>query len=141
VFVLRTIPDSNQIKQWITDHNAKSATVIGAAWAGLEVAEALHGRGLKVNVLELAPQVLGDPPSVRLSSVLISGCGLPQVMPLMDEEMTIPLKMRMLNNGVNLVTGEGVAAIHPGDDGCALKVLTSKGTSIPSGTLHDSLPL
>ena len=90
VFVLRTIPDGNQIRQWIADHKARSVCVVGAAWAGLEVADALKARGLDVTVLELAPQIL----------------------PLFDGEMTTPMRLAMQAAGVNVVTGDALASVR-----------------------------
>jgi pyruvate/2-oxoglutarate dehydrogenase complex dihydrolipoamide dehydrogenase (E3) component len=107
---------AHQIRQWITDHNAKSVCVVGAAWAGLETADALRHRGLDVMVLELAPQV----------------------MPLFDEEMTTPLKLAMQAAGVKVITGDALARVTPlpqPSDGTAgpggLELCTSKGFTFP----------
>ncbi len=46
VFTLRTIPDSDAIKDWITQEKPKHAVIIGAGFIGLEAAEAFSRRML-----------------------------------------------------------------------------------------------
>ena len=58
IFALRTIPDSRRIREAITSRNARRATVVGAGFIGLEMAENLHRRKLDVTIIEAAPQVL-----------------------------------------------------------------------------------
>ena len=58
IFALRTIPDSRQIRQWIVDRKPDSAVVIGCGFIGLEMAENLVERGLSVQMIDMAPQVL-----------------------------------------------------------------------------------
>ncbi|WP_407570945.1 FAD-dependent oxidoreductase [Deinococcus altitudinis] len=58
VHVLREIPDAQAIGASLGS-GAKRAVVIGGGYIGLEMAEALHLRGLKVVLLESAPQVAG----------------------------------------------------------------------------------
>jgi NADPH-dependent 2,4-dienoyl-CoA reductase/sulfur reductase-like enzyme len=36
IFVLRTIPDSREIRAWISEKNARSAVIVGAGFIGLE---------------------------------------------------------------------------------------------------------
>ena len=57
-FTLRTIPDLDAILAWIQAKNAKTALVLGGGFIGLEAAEQLHRRGLKVTIVERNPQVL-----------------------------------------------------------------------------------
>lgn len=58
VFTLRNIPDVDKIMNYIDTKEPKSAVVIGAGFIGLEMVESLKNRGLKVSVVEKAPQVL-----------------------------------------------------------------------------------
>jgi NADPH-dependent 2,4-dienoyl-CoA reductase/sulfur reductase-like enzyme len=53
IFVIRSIPDTREIKQWIERHRAKSAVVVGAGFIGLEAAENLCRLGIKVTILEM----------------------------------------------------------------------------------------
>ena len=56
VYTLRTVDDAKALK--ILAGQAKTAVVLGAGFIGLEAAEALAHRGLKVTVVEFAPHVL-----------------------------------------------------------------------------------
>ncbi len=58
VFNLQTITEMNGIISWIKNHQVKHATVLGAGFIGVEVAENLRQRGLAVSMIELGPQVL-----------------------------------------------------------------------------------
>jgi len=87
IFVVRTVPDSRRIREWIDQKNAKSAVIIGAGFIGLEMAENLVLRGLSVTIVEM----------------------LNQVMPPFDPEMARPIQEHMERHGVKLALGDGVA--------------------------------
>lgn len=59
IFTLRNIPDTYRIKDYVDHMKPKRAIVVGAGFIGLEVAENLHKRGVKVTVVELADHVIG----------------------------------------------------------------------------------
>jgi NADPH-dependent 2,4-dienoyl-CoA reductase/sulfur reductase-like enzyme/peroxiredoxin family protein/rhodanese-related sulfurtransferase/TusA-related sulfurtransferase len=59
IFTLRNIPDTFAIKEYVDKNRPKRAVVVGAGFIGLEVAENLHMRGVKVTVVELADHVIG----------------------------------------------------------------------------------
>ncbi len=58
IFTLRNVDDTDNIKSFVDDNEPKSAVVIGAGFIGLEMAENLHHQGIRVDVVEAAPQVL-----------------------------------------------------------------------------------
>lgn len=68
IYTLRNLPDMDQVLNHIETKNPKSAVVIGAGFIGLEMAEALHNKGLKVSVVEKAPHVLG-PLDIEMANV------------------------------------------------------------------------
>ena len=95
IFALRTIPDSRLIREWISRQNAKRAVVVGGGFIGLEMAENLVKRGISVTIVER----------------------LPQVMPLLDPEMVVPLHDHLAANGLNLCLGDPVARFDQNAEG------------------------
>ncbi|OOE82143.1 CoA-disulfide reductase [Salinivibrio sp. PR6] len=55
---LRNIPDMDAILHTIDMNNPSHATVVGGGFIGLEMMEALHQRGIKTTLLEMAEQVM-----------------------------------------------------------------------------------
>lgn len=104
VFKLWTIPDMDRIHKFIEEKKPAAAVVAGGGFIGLEMAEALHARGIAVTVAELAPQVMIQ----------------------MDPEFGAMVKAGLEAHGVSLRTGAGLAEIRPGT------VLLSDGTQVPA---------
>jgi NADPH-dependent 2,4-dienoyl-CoA reductase/sulfur reductase-like enzyme/rhodanese-related sulfurtransferase len=107
VFTLRTIPDSRQMKQWITDRKVEKAVVVGGGFIGLETTENLVRRGISVTIVEM----------------------LPQVMPPIDPEMAVPVQDHLAANGVSLHLSDGVAKFEQNPDGHTISVITKSGAS------------
>lgn len=84
VFTLRNVSSADKIKEYLVSEQPKKATVIGSGFIGLEVADALLSRGLKVTVVE----------------------ALEHLMPPFDDDMAIYLEKYLLQKGVSLVLGE-----------------------------------
>jgi NADPH-dependent 2,4-dienoyl-CoA reductase/sulfur reductase-like enzyme/rhodanese-related sulfurtransferase len=106
IFTLRTIPDSRQINAWIAGHQASKAVIVGGGFIGLEMAENLVRLGLAVTLVEM----------------------MPQVMPILDAEMTAPLHDELTRNGVVLRLNQAVTGFSP-DQGAALSVRLQDGSS------------
>jgi len=106
IFVLRSIPDSRDIRAWIESKNAKSAVIVGGGFIGLEMAENLVHRGLSVTVVEM----------------------LKQVMPPFDPEMARPVQEHMEAHGVKMALGDGVAGFEQNTTG-QLVVKTQSGAA------------
>jgi len=58
VFVLRTLDDAHAIKRHLSEVKVERAIVVGAGYIGMEMADALHGLGVEVSVIEKLDQVL-----------------------------------------------------------------------------------
>lgn len=58
VFTLRNIEDGLKIKEYLSSRKVKRATILGAGFIGLEVAEALRNWGIEVLVFEMLPEIL-----------------------------------------------------------------------------------
>lgn len=89
VFSVRTIPDTRKIRDWLAGGTRREAVVVGGGFIGLEMAENLLARGVKVTILEK----------------------LPQVMPPLDAEMAAFVARHLRKHGVELRLGEGFSGI------------------------------
>ncbi len=58
IFTLRSVPDTDAIKQHVDTQHPRRAVVVGGGFIGLEMAENLHHLGLQVDVVEMANQVM-----------------------------------------------------------------------------------
>lgn len=58
IFTLRNVPDTDRIANYINEKKPRHATVVGAGFIGLEMAENLHARGIQVTIVEMADQVM-----------------------------------------------------------------------------------
>ena len=59
IFTLRNVADTDNIKQYMQQHDVKRAVIVGGGFIGLEMAENLHHAGAEVSVVEMANQVMG----------------------------------------------------------------------------------
>lgn len=97
IFVLRTIPDSREIRSWIEKKNVRRAIVVGGGFIGLEMAENLHRRGIHVSIVELSDQL----------------------MPPFDPEMARPVEDAVRAAGVDVFLGDGVERFESVSGGLA----------------------
>jgi len=109
VFTLRTIDDVTRISA-LTGGGAKSALIAGGGYIGLEVAENLVQRGIKVTLVEAMPRVL----------------------PRFDEEIALLVQNHLRENGVRLVLGQKVAQIDGNRSGEVSCASTDNGEKIPA---------
>lgn len=69
VFTLRNIPDTDAIKSYVDDKKPKTAVVIGGGFIGVEMAENLVHRGIKVTIVEMVDQIMA-PFDFEMASML-----------------------------------------------------------------------
>ena len=58
IFTLRTVEDTLKIKKHLTEHNPKSAVIVGGGFIGIEVAENLQKLGMNVTLVEASEQLM-----------------------------------------------------------------------------------
>ncbi len=104
VFSLRNIPDVDKIMTYLKAKAPKSATIIGAGFIGLEMAENLAKRGLSVTIIEKAPHVL----------------------PTIDREMAAFVNEELIKNNLSVMTNRG--AVEFKND----EILLDNGESLQS---------
>lgn len=103
VFVLRTLEDGIAVKRHLAEHTSRRAVIVGAGYIGMEMTEALRGRGLDVVVVEK----------------------LPEVLPGFDPAVTELARQKLDASGVEVHTGVGVTAIER--HGEALSLVSERG--------------
>ncbi len=90
VFQLWTLEDMDNIDYFIKENSPRSAVVVGGGFIGLEMVEALAKRGIKVSLVEMAPQV----------------------MPNLEGEFAGFLTKELLDYGVNLKLGKSLKSVE-----------------------------
>lgn len=91
VFTLHTLDDARRICEFIEQRKVRRAAVIGAGYIGLEVADALAERGLRVALFEAGPGVLGRE----------------------DPELTAAISRYLASQGIELRLNTAVSEIGP----------------------------
>ncbi len=107
VYTVRNIPDSERIKLHVEESGVNNVVVIGAGFIGLEMAEMIHLKGLKVTVIEASPQILG----------------------ILDPEMALIAEKYVAQKGINFVKGDLPVELV-GDP--VNKVVLKSGLEIPT---------
>ena len=105
VFTLRNMADGDAIRRLLDERRLSRATVVGAGYIGLEMAEAFAVRGLSVTVLEL----------------------LPTVLPSFDTDMVSTVERELHDRGVTVHKGTQVEAFEPADDGARVGYVVADG--------------
>ncbi len=108
IYTLRNVEDTDKIKAFVDDKTPRSAVVVGAGFIGLEMAENLHHRGVKVSVVEAAGQVMN----------------------MMDSEVAAPLHHHFKEKEVGLFLEDAVKEFKQVGD--MIEVSLSSGRIIQS---------
>jgi NADPH-dependent 2,4-dienoyl-CoA reductase/sulfur reductase-like enzyme/rhodanese-related sulfurtransferase len=110
IFTLRTLPDSEDIREWIESTMPRRAVVVGGGFIGLEMAENLAHRGMEVTIIEMADQLL----------------------PPLDPEMAEYVRRRVAAHVARVQLGDAVAGFEEGAAG-GLVVRTKSGAAFDAG--------
>jgi NADPH-dependent 2,4-dienoyl-CoA reductase/sulfur reductase-like enzyme/rhodanese-related sulfurtransferase len=108
VMSLRSLEDSDLIKEKLDSGEVRRAVVVGGGFIGLEMAENLVRRGAEVAVAEALDQVLAP----------------------LDFEMAALVQAHLRRKGVQLRLGDGVAAFER--EGGGLSVRLASGAVLPA---------
>jgi len=94
VFTMRTPDDAIGLRGYVDENKCRSAVVVGGGFIGLEIAENLQAKGLKVTVVDMASQIMPN---------------------LFDREMAGYLRRQLHSRGLRVVTGAGLEEILGGE--------------------------
>ncbi len=106
IYTLRNVPDTDRIKSFVDEKKPESVVIVGGGFIGLEMAENLLHRGIKVTIVELADQV----------------------MTTLDYEMASMIHEYLLEKKIDLKLGNGVTEFGKVKDRISVK--TSSGKKI-----------
>jgi NADPH-dependent 2,4-dienoyl-CoA reductase/sulfur reductase-like enzyme len=107
VYTLRNLEDADRVKAMLDTAWVKRAVVVGAGFIGLEMAEQLHGLGVHVAVVDLAPQVLAP----------------------LDAEMARAVHARLTEEWIDVRLGSGLREIRLHEE-MATGVVLEDGTTL-----------
>ncbi|MFW9940671.1 MAG: FAD-dependent oxidoreductase [Candidatus Thorarchaeota archaeon] len=93
-FTVWTIPDAVKIRQYVEESHINKAVIVGGGFIGLEMAENLVEKGVRVKIVEM----------------------LDQVMPPIDKEMAQFIHQELILNGVCLVLEDPVDSFGKTED-------------------------
>ncbi|CAM2844678.1 FAD-dependent oxidoreductase [Erysipelothrix tonsillarum] len=104
VFTVRNVVDIKKLNGHIVNNNIENITVVGGGFIGVEVAENLRHAGKKVTLVEAIDQIMSP----------------------FDYDMAQVLHKEMMDNGIQLILGDGV------------KKITETSVELGSGTILES---
>ena len=107
IFTVKQIPDVDRIKAYIAVKKPGTAVIVGGGFIGVEMAEALIHLGVKVTMLEMAPQI----------------------MTLMDEDMAAMVQGELERAGVTVLTGAAVSGFQGQG---TVETVNYEGGSVPA---------
>ncbi|MCD8338544.1 MAG: FAD-dependent oxidoreductase [Lachnospiraceae bacterium] len=90
VFTMRSPDDAIGLRDYVDKNSCRSAVVVGAGFIGLEIAENLMAKGLRVTVVDMASQVMPN---------------------LFDQEMAAYIRRKLQEKGMRIVTGAGIEEV------------------------------
>lgn len=106
VWTVKTLDDAQLIRQAVDKNGFRKAVIVGGGYIGLEMAEALTLRGVRVTVVEIMEHVLTQ---------------------MLDTELALLLENHLKQKGVELLLGEEVKTIN-GDK--VVKSVTTRSRNI-----------
>lgn len=104
VYTLRDVSDMDKIKAMTEKNLNGQAIVIGGGFIGIETAENLHERGLKVSLVEAAPHILAP----------------------FDSEMSIQAEHELVEHGIRLYINDAVCAFEEIDGKIQVELTSGK---------------
>ncbi|HWI51347.1 MAG TPA: FAD-dependent oxidoreductase [Symbiobacteriaceae bacterium] len=100
IYTVRSVPDSDAIREFVEQEGAGRAVVVGGGFIGLEMVENLVRLGLQVTLVEKADQVL----------------------PPLDPEMAAFVTFTLQQLGAEVVLGDGIAGFAGAERATAVRL-------------------
>ncbi len=104
IYSLRNVRDTDYIKSAVDSQGVKEAVVIGGGFIGIEMAENLVHKGIKVTLVEAAPHILAP----------------------FDSDMVTIAEKTMEEKGANLILGDAVKSFEEKDEAVEISLASGK---------------
>ncbi|GIE90625.1 FAD-dependent oxidoreductase [Actinoplanes regularis] len=111
VFGVQTLEDGDALREWLATEKPETAVVIGAGYIGVEIAEALIKRGLRVTLVERAQQPMGT----------------------IDDDMGALLATTIRDLGIDLRTGVTVQGLETANG--KIRAVATDAGPLPAGVV------
>lgn len=105
IYCLRTLKDALGIRQRLDEVSGGKAVIVGGSLIGMEMAEALHNRGMKVTVVEMLDWLF---PAI------------------LDRDMGLIVQRYVQDRGIEVVTSQPVRRFEGNAEGAVTKAVTDK---------------
>jgi NADPH-dependent 2,4-dienoyl-CoA reductase/sulfur reductase-like enzyme len=105
VHLLHSMGDTFAVVKTLTERQPQTAVVIGAGYIGLEMAEGLSARGIRVTQIE----------------------ALPEVLPTVDPELGALVRQELTDHGVEVITGTSVTRLSRHEGGLQVEAIGPGG--------------
>ncbi len=92
VKALKSLEDGRKIKDYCASEGVRAVLIVGTGYIGLEMAEAFHSLGIRVEMIEIMPRLL----------------------PWLPEEMAEVVRKELDDKGVGVHLGTGIRAVERG---------------------------
>lgn len=89
VFALRNVTSADKIRNYIIEHSPATALIIGSGFIGIELAENLSARGIRVSMVEMAEHVMAS----------------------LDKDIAIHLEKHLREKGISLFLNDSVVKL------------------------------
>jgi NADPH-dependent 2,4-dienoyl-CoA reductase/sulfur reductase-like enzyme len=110
VYGVQVLDDGVALREQLSRDTVRRVVVVGGGYIGLEIAEACRVRGLDVTVVDRSETPVGT----------------------FDPDIGAQIAEAVQREGIEMVLGDGVAAIDVGPDGRARAVVTAGGRELPA---------
>ncbi|WP_101772295.1 CoA-disulfide reductase [Peptostreptococcus faecalis] len=113
IFTLRNIPDTDKIKSFVDEKSPNTAVVVGGGFIGLEMAENLVERGIKVHLVEKLNQVM-TPIDFEMAQIVhehLKSKGVELLLEVGVESFEDNGKSVVLDNGTKIKTDMTILSI------------------------------
>ena len=100
VFTMRNPDDAIGLRAYVDENKCRNAVIVGGGFIGLEIAENLLAKGLKVTVVDMASQVMPN---------------------LFDAEVADYIRKQLQAKGIRVVTGAGLTEILGSDKATGIR--------------------